>query len=251
MAEDNPINTIYIQRLLEKNGYKVDLAKDGKEVVYKWQNNDKYDLILMDVQMPVSNGINATTEIRSIEKRDGKNPIPIIAVTAYDTSDEKEHMLAVGANNYITKPIDIHSLLSVIAETKEHKPFETGAETEAEAASEISEEQYERKLLQEFKDVEETLAEMLRMTLREFPQRLSAIGDALSARDFDTAAKNCHSLANVAGILRAEELRDKAVQLERILINEPGEESYSLFVSIEKRAFELMRIFRKLLEEKL
>ncbi|MFW6344262.1 MAG: response regulator [Sediminispirochaetaceae bacterium] len=247
VAEDNPINTIYVRKLLEKYGFRVDLAKDGNEVVAKWKNSGTYDLILMDVQMPVADGIQATTKIRSIEKRDGKSPIPIIALTAYGTSEEKDKMLAVGADNYITKPIDIQNLLSVIAVTRKMEPPHICEGTDS------PEEHYERKLLREFRDVEGTLGEMLRMTLREFPQRLSEIDRSLSSGDFDTAAENCHSLANVAGILRADELRDKAVYLEGLFRNGNDSEKLPqvtrpLFESIEKRASELMLVFEKLLE---
>lgn len=243
-----------MRKILEKYGFRVDLAKDGNEVVAKWKNSGMYDLILMDVQMPVSDGIDATTEIRSIEKRDGKSPIPIIAVTAYSTSDEKDKMLAVGADNYITKPIDIQNLLSVIAGTRKPEPPAAGEKSDT--PSDTPEEHYERKLLREFLDVEETLAEMLRMTLKEFPQRLSEIERAISTADFEAAAQSCHSLANVAGILRADELRDEAVYLEGLFRNGTDEENNPrktrpLLVSIEKRASELMLIFRKLLEEKL
>lgn len=114
VAEDNPINQRLIKRLLEKRGYIVDIAGDGKEAVEKFRRRagdpeNRYRLILMDIQMPEMDGIDATREIR---KDDGV--IPIIALTAYAMKGDKRRFLSEGMNDYISKPVKKSLLFELV-----------------------------------------------------------------------------------------------------------------------------------------
>ncbi|ELA09612.1 GAF sensor hybrid histidine kinase [Moraxella macacae 0408225] len=101
LAEDNKINAIVAIKSLEKFGYTVDLAKNGQEAVTLFSNNpDKYQMILMDHQMPIMDGVQATKELK---KRFDKLP-PIIAVTAHAKHGNKDLYLKVGMQDYCTKP---------------------------------------------------------------------------------------------------------------------------------------------------
>lgn len=102
LAEDNDINQIIAQELLQAIGCTVDIASDGQEAVTK-ALNASYDIILMDIQMPVMDGFSATRELR---KHAGLNSIPIIAMTAHAMMGDREKSLAVGMQDHITKPID-------------------------------------------------------------------------------------------------------------------------------------------------
>ena len=107
--------------MLEKLGYKVSVADNGKEAVEIFKKYD-FDLILMDIEMPKMNGREATQEIRKLEK--GKN-IPIIAFTAYAIKAEKEKCMAAGMNEYISKPYKLDKLIEIIKNMTEKTNEET------------------------------------------------------------------------------------------------------------------------------
>ncbi len=100
LVEDNDINQLVIRELLEKRGFVVDLADDGEAAVEMVDRNN-YDLILMDIQMPVLDGYQATRKIRQKGLE-----VPVIAITAHALSGEKEKCLDSGMNDYLSKPVD-------------------------------------------------------------------------------------------------------------------------------------------------
>ncbi|KAA3619321.1 MAG: response regulator [Calditrichaeota bacterium] len=104
VAEDNIINQKLACKLLEKSGHKVTVVENGELAVSAFQEH-KYDLILMDMQMPEMDGIEATQEIRKLEK-EGAIRIPIIALTANAMKSDRDICIASGMNDYVTKPID-------------------------------------------------------------------------------------------------------------------------------------------------
>ena len=111
LVEDNPINQKIAVLSLNKYVKTIDVANNGKEALDKFGNN-KYDLILMDIQMPVMDGITTTKKIREIEASTGSPAhIPIIAITANALSGDKEMCLAAGMNDYISKPYQIEDLV--------------------------------------------------------------------------------------------------------------------------------------------
>ena len=112
LVEDNRMNQLTALTILEKKGYRVDLAVNGREALEKLKNS-KYDIILMDIQMPEMDGIEATKKIREEERQTGKH-IPIIALTAYALQGDSERFLSKGMDFYVPKPIKIDELLQAI-----------------------------------------------------------------------------------------------------------------------------------------
>ncbi len=103
-ADDDPVNLVVIKGFLNLAGYTVDTVKDGVEAVKAFQNIN-YDLILMDICMPIMDGVFATIQIREIESKQNKRPVPIVAVTAHFTPTQRTRYLEVGMNDVIAKPI--------------------------------------------------------------------------------------------------------------------------------------------------
>jgi two-component system sensor histidine kinase/response regulator len=103
LAEDNPVNQKVACRILEKLGYRVDVAADGQAAFDAWQSG-RYDLILMDCQMPVMDGYETTRKIRVQES--GTRHIPIIALTAHAMKGADNECRAAGMDDYLSKPID-------------------------------------------------------------------------------------------------------------------------------------------------
>ncbi len=113
VTEDNIINQKLIKRVLEDHGITVELANNGLEAFEKRRNND-YDLLFMDIQMPVMDGIEATHEIIDYEEDEEIPHVPIVALTANALKGDRERFLAEGMDEYITKPIETAELLYVL-----------------------------------------------------------------------------------------------------------------------------------------
>jgi PAS domain S-box-containing protein len=113
LAEDNPVNRRLALRLLEKHGHSACAANNGKEAV-RMSSEQSFDVILMDVHMPVMDGIEATRKIRSLERETGQH-IPIIAITASAMKEDREACLAAGMDGYVSKPICPEEFLTTLA----------------------------------------------------------------------------------------------------------------------------------------
>jgi CheY-like chemotaxis protein len=111
LAEDNAVNQKVTVRMLEKVGHSVTVVGNGRDAVLAVERQ-RYDLILMDVQMPEMDGFEATRAVRKQE--DGEKRTPIIALTAHAMSGDKERCLAAGMDGYVSKPIRITELMAEI-----------------------------------------------------------------------------------------------------------------------------------------
>jgi two-component system, sensor histidine kinase and response regulator len=111
-VEDNAVNRTLALRLLERGGHKAETAEDGAEAVRAWERG-AFDVILMDVQMPVMDGVQATGAIREKERGTGRH-IPILAMTAHAMAGDRERFLTAGMDGYIPKPIRISELMNAI-----------------------------------------------------------------------------------------------------------------------------------------
>lgn len=112
VVEDFEDNRFMMRRLLEMSGYRVLEAINGEEAV-KLAEQEQPDLILMDLSLPLLDGLAATRRIRAHE---GLRQVPIIAVSAHDTADFHADALAAGCNDYVTKPIDFDKLESLLSD---------------------------------------------------------------------------------------------------------------------------------------
>ncbi|WP_417458341.1 ATP-binding protein [Kordiimonas sp.] len=120
VAEDNPVNQTLICKLLEKQGHSVVLAANGQEAVTAVQIQEAFDIILMDISMPVMDGLEATALIRSLVGRNGQ--VPIIALTAHAMGGDRELFLEAGMDGYHSKPVNPPKLFEAMARTiEEHR----------------------------------------------------------------------------------------------------------------------------------
>jgi signal transduction histidine kinase/ActR/RegA family two-component response regulator len=114
VAEDQPINQLLMRKLLEDTGCQLFMAQNGEEAVSVWKK-ERIDLILMDVQMPVMDGMVATAQIRQLEQG-GLTRTPIIALTAHAMPGDQDRCMAAGMDGYVTKPISIHALNDCVSQ---------------------------------------------------------------------------------------------------------------------------------------
>lgn len=117
LAEDHPLNAMIAAKLLEKEGMTVMQASNGKEAIDKFNSLGEhcFDAILMDIRMPIMNGLDATRAIRALDRSDAKT-VPIIAMTANAFDSDVHESLAAGMNAHLSKPIDPNKLYETLAQ---------------------------------------------------------------------------------------------------------------------------------------
>ncbi|MCF8307636.1 MAG: response regulator [Bacteroidales bacterium] len=113
LVEDNYLNQKFASAALQKAGHKLDIAENGKIAYQKYKQND-YDLILMDIELPLTDGIQVTKSIRKDEEKDQRGYTPIIAITAYAIEHDRVKCLNAGMDEYLTKPFRPEELLELI-----------------------------------------------------------------------------------------------------------------------------------------
>ena len=126
VAEDDMLASDLIQEILALQGLESDLARTGREAVDRWEKG-RYDLIIMDVQMPRMDGITATQIIREKERTSGRH-IPIIAMTAHAFEEDKTRCMSAGMDAFLTKPLDIQQgmevIMTLLKSKREDRPLE-------------------------------------------------------------------------------------------------------------------------------
>jgi signal transduction histidine kinase/CheY-like chemotaxis protein/GAF domain-containing protein len=122
IAEDNPDNWSLLVRILTNGGYKVDLAENGLEAV-EHVRRSRYDLVLMDLEMPVMDGFEATKRIRELEEQEQRVWLPIVALTAHAVEGFRERCVESGMDDYATKPIKQQALLELVRRWVDPRPL--------------------------------------------------------------------------------------------------------------------------------
>jgi CheY-like chemotaxis protein len=117
IADDSEDNVMLMQHYLSKMNFQVEIASDGKEAVEKFQNN-KFDIVFMDIQMPIMDGYTATQTIRAYEAEHKLPRTPIMALTAYVLKEEEEKSLRAGCDMHLAKPIKKETILKIVANLK-------------------------------------------------------------------------------------------------------------------------------------
>ena len=217
LVEDNIINQKLAMALLQQNGHTVSLACDGAQAV-KFFQQGSFDLVLMDIQMPVMDGFEATKRIRNHEsKQSSIAETPIIALTAYASSADRERCLAAGMNEYISKPIRANALHRLIEQ-------QTGALTgEIENNGETP-----ASRIVDWNSAFETvgghrplLIDLIHVFLKEKDQMLVAVEKSMSAEDEQNTRISAHSLKGALGHLGALTASETAGKLESLAGNSP------------------------------
>ena len=213
LAEDNPVNQKLAVRLLEKAGHRVTLADTGKKAVAALEETGPsgFDLILMDIQMPVMDGLEATAAVREREKNTGSH-IPIIAMTAHAMRGDKEKYLAGGMDGYVSKPVHPATLFEEIEMVLERTKRNDASETRS---RELSEQVDQTALLERVEGDHELLFEMIHLFLEDVPQLLEGMREALKRKDMAVLERSAHSMKGAVGNFSADTTMAAAAQLEK------------------------------------
>jgi CheY-like chemotaxis protein len=215
VADDNGVNQRVALRMLEKLGYQAEVANNGKEAITAWETG-RYELILMDCQMPEMDGYEATREIRQRER--GERHVPIIALTAHAMNDAAIQCKAAGMDDYLSKPIDRERLEACLerflaserAASLEHRALSPSFEDHTDHAAPIDwaalrvlsdgDPEFERELISTF--------------INSATASLKTILQALASNDLAAVAQTAHRLRGASANLQATAACQAAADLE-------------------------------------
>jgi len=221
LVEDYPTNQQVTLNHLHKAGYLADLAENGQEAVAAYGRNP-YDIILMDMNMPVMDGYKATDTIRKMEEAGEKSGpglrhIPIIAITANALSGDREKCLAAGADDYLSKPLKKERLLDMIGKwtdspvpEAENSCLQENKDPSDPAAKPVNYTQ----ALHEFGNEADVLTDVLTGFINDARKQLEKVRNAVVYGDTDMIASEAHSIKGGSLNLTANFLADAAAALE-------------------------------------
>jgi two-component system sensor histidine kinase/response regulator len=216
LAEDNIVNQKVILKFLEKMGYRADVVANGLEVL-KALEAIPYTLVLMDVQMPEMDGIEATRRIRSA-RSSIKNPnVPIIALTAHAMKEDRKRCLDAGMNDYLAKPIQPDQLAEMISRWVASQPESASRARESNNALRTQDQRvsFDKSLLLERLEGDEKIyEEIIRLFLEDVPGQIRSLQEAVSGGDGAMAERQAHTLKGASGNVGALGLQKVAQETE-------------------------------------
>ena len=232
LTEDNPVNQVVAVRLLEKYGHTVMVAENGKRALAMLEEQS-YDAILMDIQMPEMNGWEATQAIRETEKKTG-NHVPIIAMTAHAMKGDEARCLSAGMDAYLPKPIRTQDLLAILDRISARRP-EQAADAPAVLAEKTETSQVldlagalER--LEGDRDLFEEVAEVF---TRDCPRLLEEMRQAISARDSNALKRLAHTLKGSSASIGGQVLSQTSGHMEKLAYSNDLEAASKVFGAVE------------------
>ena len=269
LVEDNSVNQKVAVALLTKAGHTVDIANDGQEALNKMEGKD-YGLLLMDVQMPIMDGLEASRRIR-LSEEGGQQHVPIIAMTAHAMQGDRERCLEAGMDDYITKPLDKRSLFAAIdrwmniekeedADILPVSPFTDTEEIETKIVAEKTTRSQPTtgsrtknilpvnidEALPRFDNDRAFFDEMAQEFLNHLPQRIEEMQSSLQRVDATSLSRAAHNLKGVAATFSATHLTELAATLEE---ESGGGEFYqaeTLISQIDQEANKVIDFFRRI-----
>jgi PAS domain S-box-containing protein len=214
VAEDNSVNQRLAARLLEREGHTVTIANSGQQALERFEQN-QFDLILMDVQMPDLDGLQATTRIREKERGSGHR-VPIVAMTAQAAESDRLRCLESGMDAYVTKPVHVPELMKLIESVVLGGTFMNANVTSEGSPMETQLRQLDESLaLSRVGGDAELLKEVVELFLDDYPATFERIKSAVASRDASALEQHAHSLKGSVSTFGAERAFEAAFTLEK------------------------------------
>jgi CheY-like chemotaxis protein/HPt (histidine-containing phosphotransfer) domain-containing protein len=213
VAEDNLVNQTLAVRLLEKRGHKVAVAADGRQAL-EMLESQSFDLVIMDLQMPEMDGLEATAKIREREKGTGTH-LPIIAMTAYAMKRDRDRCREAGMDGYLAKPIQPQELYAAL------ESIVTGnaRDSHISAAPGPSQKVLDKAaLLDRVEGDQQLLRSVVGVFLADCPRMMEAVRTAVAERDVTRLEREAHNLKGATGNLGAGDAHHAAAVLESLAV---------------------------------
>ncbi len=248
IVEDNPVNLLMVQKILKQYGLDYKTAKNGQEALKRYQQS-AFGLILMDVQMPVMDGFQATTEIRKLENISGRRT-PIIALTANAFAEDKESSLAAGMDDYLSKPFKAKQLIDMINTWLGTQITES--ETQANETQAL-ESCLDAELYSDLLEMAETDLDFIRQISSVFfqnaDQLMSQINSAMSEKNNPIIARCAHQLKSSSINVAAKHLSDLSKTLETQARNNQEENIVLQIRLLEKEYKRLKQAYNEIIRD--
>jgi PAS domain S-box-containing protein len=244
LVEDNPTNQQVALHILAKLGLCADVASDGAEALRALEMHP-YDLVLMDVQMPVMDGMEAARQIRNPQSAVLNHDVPIIAMTAHAMQGDREKCLQAGMNEYISKPVS-PQILAVLLEKLLPDRECRGVARKAQAAGTCEKPVWDREGLQErLMGDDDLLKTVARAFLEDIPKQIFALREHFQqgiVRDVECMA---HTIKGVSATVGGEALRETAFEMEKAARTGDLETAEALMAELEQRVEQLKQAIVK------
>ncbi|MBA2659751.1 MAG: response regulator [Nitrosospira sp.] len=236
VAEDHPINQQVVTEILLDRGHPFSIANNGIEVLQMLEQQS-FDVILMDGQMPEMDGYQTTMEVRQREKKTGKH-IRIIALTADAMKTDRDRCIAAGMDDYLSKPIDPDLLLRRLETEEENQIFPTGAEMAEQTA--LAMQAFDLAgALKRAKGKHAFLKRLAHVFMQELPRTMANIQAAITGRDAALLENSAHRLKGAASTMSAQPISNAAAELERFAKRGEFSGIDKTFRTLERHAAEL------------
>ncbi|HXT72621.1 MAG TPA: response regulator [Candidatus Angelobacter sp.] len=233
LAEDNAVNRQLARLLLEKRGYTVIIAKNGIEALAAVER-EEIDMVLMDVQMPEMDGLEAIRAIRSNEKI-SKRHLPIISLTAHVMKGDREKCIEAGADDYIPKPIQPANLFAAM---ERMHPSERDPEPDV-AAPAVSD-SFNAALLERVQGDRELLAEIVQLFESGLPAILQGLRESIARKEAAEIARTAHMLKGSVGNFGRGSAFRALEEMERFAKENDMAQTAKAFVPVERELKELL-----------
>jgi CheY-like chemotaxis protein len=246
VAEDNMINQRLVTALLEKAGHRVTLAGNGDEALSRWRESH-FDLILMDVQMPETDGFEATRQIRHREQGSGTH-VPIVATTAHAMMGDRDRCLQAGMDEYLSKPIDRQELLEVLARQATKRNVSTSSNG-GPMLSENPEIVNKADVLSRLDGDEELFREIIGIFLMDSQSLVDQVSAAIAAQNSEDLERSAHKLKGAVGTFTKGKALSAAQQLETMGRERDLTGAEDVFAQLKQQVGILETVLRELKAE--
>jgi CheY-like chemotaxis protein len=252
VAEDNSVNQEVAQLMLQKRGYSVTIASNGREAVKLIAESAQFDVILMDIQMPEMDGFHATAAIREIESK-RKRRTPIVAMTAHAMKGDRERCLEAGMDGYVSKPVQSKVLYETIeamtrpagpAESLSHPPVPLVTTPVARDAVNLDE------ILDRIGGNAGLLQSIVSLFHEDCPGQMASIQAAIKANDADALAMTAHTLKGSLLALSAERASAVVLELEKMGRESRFHGAAELFAILESEVSAVGSELQKIVRER-
>jgi CheY-like chemotaxis protein/HPt (histidine-containing phosphotransfer) domain-containing protein len=237
LAEDFSVNQQMITAILTGEGHRVRIVENGAEALDAVRQ-EAFDLVLMDVQMPVMDGLEAATAIRQWEATSGndkpsaKHHLPIIALTAHAIKGDREQCLQAGMDEYLSKPVKAPDLLAVIEALME------AAQNEDVPVNRIAQKKYTSidiaQALEIMGGQKDILLVVCKAIVEKFPEELARLSHAIKGKDTRSIERIAHAVKSAAKSIGAFQAAELATQIERAGSDNSAEKAVQIFPAFEK-----------------
>jgi signal transduction histidine kinase/CheY-like chemotaxis protein/ligand-binding sensor domain-containing protein/HPt (histidine-containing phosphotransfer) domain-containing protein len=216
IAEDDLVNQRVIVGTLAKMGFQADVVNNGLEAI-RAVGNGSYDVVLMDVQMPEMDGLEAARQIRSPQHAPASRTVPIIAVTAFPVGEYRERCLDAGMDDFLTKPIHPAALAAAISRWVTPSVWASREASRAVQVRQTPEVVFDHGgLLERLGHDQELVQELIEVFFAEVPRQLDSIEAAARDGDIEIVQKLAHKLKGAAGSFGAPALQAVVIEIGRV-----------------------------------